>query len=59
MAKVTRLKRYIVEIAQFHEPIIVMAENEEEAKKKAVEDNVWEPVSIAVQCEEFEVGKGH
>ena len=38
-----KLKKYIVSIVQYCEPIIVEAYSEQEAETRAVEDEAWEP----------------
>jgi hypothetical protein len=47
-----KLKKYIVSIVQYCEPIIVEAYNEQEAETRAVQDEAWEPSEIGVSVRE-------
>jgi hypothetical protein len=49
-----KLKKYIVSIVQYCEPIIVEAYSEQEAETKAVEDEAWEPSEISVSVREVQ-----
>jgi hypothetical protein len=48
----SKLKKYIVSIVQYCEPIIVEAYNEQEAETRAVQDEAWEPSEIGVSVRE-------
>ena len=47
-----KLKKYVVSITQYCEPIIVEAYNEQEAETRAVQDEAWEPSEIGVSVRE-------
>ena len=47
-----KLKKYVVSITQYCEPIIVEAYSEQEAETEAVEGAAWEPSEISVSVRE-------
>jgi hypothetical protein len=49
-----KLKKYVVSITQYCEPIVVEAMNEIDAETMAVEDGAWEPSEISVSIREVQ-----
>ena len=49
-----KLKKYVVSIVQYCEPIIVEAYSEQEAETEAVEGAAWEPSEISVSVREVQ-----
>jgi len=50
------MKTYQILVTQFYKPIIVRAEDENEAITKAREDKVWQPWDVEIKAEVLKDG---